>query len=226
MTNQEDIPDVRGEEIFFEFDQETDCFRALLPSGARPAIKPMNSRVLARIVQHFRAAEPQIPKVAVKTPGGLAQEFENEDDPEYIHEHNIWAFQYITALAMRCIWEGLIVPDDDEWAVKYKRLGMDVPKDPILRTEVFAEEMYPTLLGQQDLSDQNALVNAVRQISVPTEEVVQAYRRKFRDEVARDIAIRFTATEGGLHVELGRGGTERVDDVRDTSTPEVRYDPD
>jgi len=223
-----DIPNVEGAElILFRYDPVADVFRALLPSGATPAIRPVNPRTMSRLVQFYSAQEPEVPKVTVAVPGHkLAQTFDEPESQMYIDAHNTWQMQFMNALLFRCIWDALIVPeDDDEWATKYTRSGQPVPAEGPERAEMYAEEAYPTLLGIASAYDQLAFTEAVRQLSMPTDEVVEEVRRKFRDTLAQDGANELKAPEGGVHVEHRDGGTPGAGEIPDTGDAPVGDDP-
>lgn len=228
MTTDElgGIPDVEGEEsILFFYDGEVKGYRARLPSGGTPLIRPINPRVLLRLIQHFKGKEPVPPKTEVPVPGtGLAQEFTDEDDATYKRAHVAWTQTFIDALLLRCIWDGLVVPEDDAWAAKLERLGMPVPSEGPDRAEVYAEEVYPQLLGRGDPKDQGAFVEALRQLTIPTDAVVQAMRRKFRNALARDGSDGPTPSDGGVRVGSPNGGAEGASAVSNTGDGEAHND--
>jgi len=222
-VSRHDIPNVEGaERILFQYDSIEEVFRALLPSGATPAIRPVNPRTMSRLVQHFSAQEPPIPKISVAVPGHkIAQTFDEPEDKAYLAAHDTWQMQFMNALLFRCIWDALVVPEDDDWAVKYTRGGLPVPAEGPERSEMYAEEVYPTLLGLSSPADQVAFTEAVRQLSMPTDEVVEEVRRKFRDSLAQDGANESEASAGGVHVEHRDGGTPSVSEVSDTGDVSV-----
>jgi len=222
-VSRQDIPNVEGaERILFQYDPTEGVFQALLPSGATPAIRSVNPRIMSRLIQHFSAQEPQIPKVTVAVPGHkIAQTFDEPESKVYQEAHNTWQMQFMNALLFRCIWDALIVPEDDDWAVKYTRGDFPVPAEGPERSEMYAEEVYPTLLGLSEPADQVAFTEAVRQLSMPTDEVVEAVRRKFRDALAQDGANESKASGGGVHVEHRDGGTPSASEISNTRNVQV-----
>lgn len=86
-----------------------------------------------------------------------------------------------------------LAPEED-WSATLRDMRIDVPTSGADRQWAYAEEALPEILSAG--LDQFAFVEAVRQVSTPTEERIRRARRGFRDALAREIAGRPGVQEG------------------------------
>lgn len=163
------------------YEDENGRLRCRLGLALDPEIKPISPRVLRRLISTWQEREPQPPMVVVPIEGStVGQQFADPDDEAFKAAHWSWSVAFSTAILQRCIWDGLVVPEDSAWAEKLVRSGVGVPEG-IERQEAYVEEVLPQLFTDPDV--QLRFIEAIRAISLPTEEAIEEYRRKFRSQV-------------------------------------------
>jgi hypothetical protein len=72
-----------------------------------------------------------------------------------------------------------------DWSIKLRMANMPVPQNGVDRQVAYAQEALPELFENSD--DQFAIMEAVRQLTVPTEASIMYARKRFQDALAWDI---------------------------------------
>ena len=80
------------------------------------------------------------------------------------------------------------VPLGDDWSIKLRMADMPVPQDGVERSVRYAQEALQELFDEAD--EQFAIIEAVRQLTQPTEASIRAARERFQHAVDRDFAAR------------------------------------
>jgi hypothetical protein len=184
----------REEEVAFPVERDDDGrFRAVLPSGKRPLIRPVLAHKIRRIYDEFD--QPEVPTRLVEIEGAsVAEKFEDPRNPEYQERLTEWYLNVQASLFERFILDALIVPEDDLWAWKLAETGITIPQSGPDRQRAYMEEELEELVT--DWIERQSFIDAVRAISVPTEAGIRAARRRFWDEMEGDVSSGNQAAEG------------------------------
>ena len=199
-TTKADTP-----QLFFE--EKDGRFYALLPSGKRPEIRPVlpPDKLRDIIAAH---PKPKVPLVDVQPEGvDIAQRFPNPQDPGYLQELKVYREGYMAAMMARCLFDGLIVPEDNEWAWLLKMSDVPVPEEDCReRTRLYAQEMHPEFWDREKPNEAASFVAAVQQITLPSEAGINIARKRFRNNVEKSVVDESRPASGGLPGRGGDGG--------------------
>jgi len=193
-------------QLFYE--ERGGKYYALLPSGKRPEIRPVHppSKLRDIMAAHPR---PRVPLTGVQPEGvKIAQLFPNPKDPAYLRELLQWRKDYMSAMMMRCLFDGLVIPEDDGWAWLLEMTGVPVPRDGPERTRLYAQEKHPEFWDSDKPDEAAAFVAAVQQITMPSEAGIAIARLRLRDKMEEDAVDESEAADGGFP---GRPGDGRIE---------------
>ena len=79
------------------------------------------------------------------------------------------------------------IPPEDDWSLKLRMAGMPVPQDGVERSVRYAQEALPEIFTDAD--EQYAIIEAVRQLTQPTEASIRAARERFQHALAGNIVV-------------------------------------
>ena len=199
--NDADVP-----RLFYE--ERDGKYYVLLPSGKRPEIRPVQPSGKLRDIMAAHS-RPQVPMVEIQPEGvSIAQRFPNPKDPAYLARLLQWRKDYMTAMMMRCLFDGLVVPEDDEWAWLLVMTEVPVPQDGPERVRLYAQEKHPEFWDQEKPGEAATFVAAVQQITMPSEAGIAIARLRFRLDVAEDAIGESEASAGGIPGQPGDGRIE------------------
>lgn len=189
--NDADVP-----RLFYE--ERDGKYHALLPSGKRPEIRPVRPPGKLRDIMAAHP-RPQVPLVEIQPEGvSIAQRFPNPKDPTYLARELQWRKKYMMAMMMRCLFDGLVVPEDDEWAWLLVMEEVPVPQDGPERVRLYAQEKHPEFWDQEKPDEAASFVAAVQQITMPSEAGIAIARLRFRPDVAEDTVGESEVAAGGI----------------------------
>ena len=193
-------------QLFFE--ERDGKFYALLPSGKRPEIRPIHPAAKLRDIMAAHP-RPHVPMVGVQPEGvKIAQRFPNPKDPGYLARMFQWRKNYMTAMMMRCLFDGLVIPEDGEWAWLLEMTEVSVPQDGPERTRLYAQEVHPEFWDADKPGEAAAFVAAVQQITMPSEAGIAIARLWFRPDVEESAVDEHQVSPRGFSGRPGDGGVE------------------